>query len=42
MMVEEGVIVVAIVGVALLTVSGSQLLVAGLLLVSPLNVAEKP
>jgi hypothetical protein len=42
MMVEEGVIVVAMLGLALLTVNGSQLLVAALLLASLLNVAEKP
>jgi hypothetical protein len=40
--VEDGVIVVERPGVALLTVNGSQLLVAGLLLASLLNVAEKP
>jgi hypothetical protein len=40
--VEEGVIAVAMVGLALLTVNGSQLLVAALLLASLLNVAEKP
>jgi hypothetical protein len=40
--VAEGVIVVAMLGLALLTVNGSQLLVAALLLASPPNVAEKP
>jgi hypothetical protein len=40
--VEDGVIVVEMVGLALLTVRGSQLLVAALLLASPPNVAEKP
>jgi hypothetical protein len=38
--VAEGVIVVAMIGVALFTVNGSQLLVAALLLASPLKVAE--
>ncbi len=41
-MVAEGVITVAMEGLALLTVRGSQLLVAALLLASPLNVAENP
>ena len=38
----ESLMTVAIDGLALLTVRGSQLLVAGLLFASPLKVAEKP
>jgi len=38
----ESLMTVPIVGLALLTVRGSQLLVAALLLASPLKVAEKP
>jgi hypothetical protein len=40
--VEEGLMVVLTVGLALFTVNGSQLLVAALLLASLLKVAEKP
>jgi hypothetical protein len=38
----ESLMIVAMVGLALFTVNGSQLLVAALLLASPLKVAEKP
>jgi hypothetical protein len=38
----ESLMTVPIIGLALLTARGSQLLVAALLLASPLKVAEKP